>query len=740
MKKFFMLLLAASGFATISNAQNSCATDAVYQRLKQQHPEITAFEQQLDNAIKDGMQHVNLEKFAKLTSGPDTTIYDIPIVIHVIHDYGNEYLNDDDIFTAVSNWATIYRGENSDTSDVIAPFKKYVGNPRIRLHLATIDPNGNPTKGITHHQSYLSYDAGDQSKLDQWSPSSYINIWFINQFSGAEAGAAAYAYYPSAAAYMPYYDGVIGLYSYLNYDKAIPHEIGHVLNLEHPWGNTNAPNVACGDDEVDDTPPTMGHLPTGCTPASLYDVTCATGYYKTYKNISGIDSVVDYPDTTNSQNIMDYTYCQRMFTKGQVERMRLALTNSIAGRSTLYSPANLAKTGALAPMPDLAPIADFSVERGTPYTTDRAFFMCAGDGTQFTFKNRSWNDTITSVSWTFSNDATVPTSSNMNTVNTQFSTPGWVTVSLTATGNNTGSSTTTNTQAVYVADNTSLPAGSVQEFATTADMAKWPMFNYYNNQFKWDWYSGAGYGDGACVRYRSYDDRTSPANKTGTPVGDYDDIVSPAYDLTSVVGTGGEVNLNFYTSGSYKMGTGSSQDSMQILVSTSCGHVWKSITTLKGSDLLNNSSQSSEFIPTSASQWKAQTINIPVAYRSNKVFFKFRYWPGSNGNNLYMDKIQVSPYTTEVNEVFSTPGGIEIYPNPSKGDCKLVFTTASDGRANYIIRDVTGKTIYQKDGNYTPNAHVEEALSARIFPSSGIYFVTVTIANKTITEKLMINN
>ena len=501
MKKFFLLLLAASGFAASGNAQSPCATDGVYQRLKQQHPEIATFETQLDAAIKNGLQHVAFEKFAKTTSGPDTAIYDIPIVVHVIHDYGAEYLSDDDIYAAASYWATIYRGENSDTSDVIAPFKKYVGNPRIRLHLATIDPNGNPTKGITHHQSYLAYDASDQSKLDQWPPNSYINIWFINQFTGAESGAAAYAYYPSAAAYMPYYDGVIGLYSYLNYDKAIPHEIGHVLNLKHPWGDTNQPGVSCGDDDVDDTPPTMGHMPTGCTAASLYDVTCATGYSKTYKNVSGLDSVVDYPDTTNSQNIMDYTYCQRMFTKGQVERMRLALTNSMAGRSNLYSAANLAKTGALAPMPDLAPIADFSIEKGYPFTVDRAYFLCAGDGTQFTFKNRSWNDTITNVSWTLSNGATTPTSTSMTMVTSQFTTPGWVTVSLTATGNNTGSNTITNTQAVFVADNSTLAPGAVQNFTTAADLAKWPIFNYYNNQFKWDWYSGAGYNDGACVRY-----------------------------------------------------------------------------------------------------------------------------------------------------------------------------------------------------------------------------------------------
>ncbi|RYY12665.1 MAG: hypothetical protein EOO04_33225, partial [Chitinophagaceae bacterium] len=440
------LLLIAGLLSISSRAQLACGTDDKYQQLKAAHPEIGALEQKLEAEIRDKVSKLDLRKFAKTTGANDTTYYDVPIVIHLVHDYGTEYVSDDAIFDAVSNWSEVFLASNPDTASVIAPFKPYIGNARIRLRLATKDPNGNPTKGITRRRSYLSANAGDQAKLDGWPNNSYINIWFVNTFSGSHSGAAAYAYYPSSGQWMPYYDGIIGLTTYLNYDKAIPHEIGHVLNLQHTWGNTNAPNVACGDDQVADTPPTKGHLTTGCTAASIYDVTCATGYVVNTPN-----GIIDYPDTTNAQNVMDYTYCQKMFTHGQVDRMHASLNSSVAGRNNLFNPANLVSTGALEARPDLLPIPEFSVEKAA-FSTERSYFLTAGNAAKFVFRNRSWNDTITNVDWTFSNGADISSISSMGTINNQFSQPGWVTVTMTATGNNSGTATLTDDRAVYVAD------------------------------------------------------------------------------------------------------------------------------------------------------------------------------------------------------------------------------------------------------------------------------------------------
>ncbi|MBA3827301.1 MAG: T9SS type A sorting domain-containing protein [Taibaiella sp.] len=753
MNRNIYFLILVSLFAGVKGyAQLTCGTDRDYQQLRLQYPAIAALDAQLEKDIKNGMKDLELSRFAR-TTGADTTIYDIPIVVHILHDYGPENISDTVIYDAVNDWNIVYQKQNYDTSDVIAPFKKYVGNARCRFHLATIDPNGNPTKGITRLQTYYTNASNDRGKIGSWPHDKYVNIWFVSSFGGELTGAAAYARYPAIGGIMPYYDGVMSLYSYINYSKTIPHELGHVFNLIHVFGNTNSPAVACGDDSVDDTPPTLGHIPVGCTTAALYDTTCARNYFKIYHAVSGLDSVVDYPDTVNAQNIMDYTYCSRMFTIGQVQRMRLALQDTIGGRSNLHTAANLVLTGALDPYPDLRPVADFSVQKGVgSFTADkRSVFMCMNNIQLFNFRNESWNDTITGVQWMFSNSATTSTSSSLTSVTNRFSQPGWATVTLIATGNHSGNDTISK-RAVYVADTTTIqPSGFLQTFNIAADTNKWPMFNYYNNQFKWEWFSGAGYDDNSSLRYHSYDNRTGYTSKTGWAMGDYDDIFTPAFDISA--NSTAQLKLNFYTAGAYDYRNDSvfiypvfaqnldstANDSLEIFISTNCGANFSRIAILKNDDLLNNGRQNLEFLPTLPSQWVARTINIPPAYHTNQAFFRLRYWPMHNSNNLYLDKLQITPYTTEVNEIAIHPNVIKVYPNPTSGDCHVAFRAGADGHVSYSITDVTGKSFYNTDVTYSPHGLVDKVFAKQVFPAPGLYFITVRMTDNMSTQKIIIN-
>src|ERR1019366_6396928 len=92
----------------------------------------------------------------------------------------------------------------------------------------------------------------------------------------------------------------------------------------------------------------------------LYDTICATNYFKIYTDINGNDSLVNYPDTANEQNIMNFASCKKMYTIGQVVRMRGALNSDVGGRNNLWDSTNLVHTGALAPRWDLKPIPEFS--------------------------------------------------------------------------------------------------------------------------------------------------------------------------------------------------------------------------------------------------------------------------------------------------------------------------------------------------------------------------------------------
>ena len=211
----------------------------------------------------------------------------------------------------------------------------------IEFRLAQIDPEGNCTDGITYHQSVLTYEGGENVKDDTyWNNDMYMNVWVVADL--ASEGTAAYAYYPGSAP--DNHEGIIcdddyfgttGTASNSNWSRhTMPHEVGHYLNLAHPWGSSNSPGDADDDDDgvpdnclidddVDDTPLTFGVENSNCP---LTQVSC--------------NDTLD-----NVQNIMDYSNCALMFTNGQKDRAHAALNSSSGGRNLLWQEDNLWNTG-----------------------------------------------------------------------------------------------------------------------------------------------------------------------------------------------------------------------------------------------------------------------------------------------------------------------------------------------------------------------------------------------------------
>ncbi len=778
MFKKAILFAGALSVCSVANAQMKCGTDEVYNRLKALNPQIAVTEAQQEQFIYDRvMVHPQGTAGASMrgTAGPDlTTIYDIPVVFHVIHNYGPEYVSDNQIYDEIAYINRAYSRTSSDTVGLVPPYNgnipgtnvKYVGKGNIRFHLATIDPEGKPTTGIVRYYSYLSNNAGDEAKADPWPANRYVNIYLINRFSGSHAGAAAYAYPPSSAAGNPYADGVIGFYDYLGHDNTYAHELGHVFDLQHTWGNTNEPEVACGDDGVDDTPPTRGHNPHAggsnmdafClrdqapSTSAIWDTTCSKGYSRSYnaaqlEALYGISATstttIDYPDTTNSQNIMDYTYCSKMFTYGQVLRMRAALNSTIAGRNNLWQLSNLTTTGALLPTPDLAPIADFNPNR---------VFTCAnttGTNGQVSFTNRSWRDTVTSNSWTFTN-ANPATSTTANPANVLFTQIGWADVSLTATSN-AGSGSVTKVHAVYAADPTPVSAsGYFQEFDGD-DTAMYPIFNYYNqNNYKWELYDGRGYFDQKCIRFKNYDPRTTYANNTitQTPGGLFADFFTRGFDLTASQFSSRGI-LSFYTAGAYRTTRSDRMnDTLEISYSTNCGASWVRLGVI-GKSGIATKYEANEFTPGVIDDWKLQGLNLPAGAKTSKTFFRFRYKPGvdntaqsstygiGTGNHFYLDRINITSNALGVNTAELAARGVTLAPNPTNGAATVTIKGGDRSTATVVVTDIAGKVVYRTEVKLNDQATSVE-IPAEPISVKGMYLVQVVSNGNATTQKLVV--
>lgn len=254
----------------------------------------------------------------------------IPVVFHVLHLDGPENISDAQINDALAALNEAYHMPADDTLGIFPGNSVVTADAQVAFCLATIDPQGGPTSGIDRIHSELTNDGSDPSaKLNLWPRASYLNIWVVRS-SGSTWG---YALHPVDADALPEEDGVVIAHNYCggigtsqaSLRHTLTHEVGHYLDLLHPWEiPTGFGN--CGDDLVSDTP---------ITSPGIY---CPTDI-----------SVCAPPTIEHLPNFMNFYACQRMFTAGQTDRIQACLNSPLAERNKLWTEANIAATGACLP-------------------------------------------------------------------------------------------------------------------------------------------------------------------------------------------------------------------------------------------------------------------------------------------------------------------------------------------------------------------------------------------------------
>ncbi len=308
MRNLFILLLLS--LPLLNKAQNRCGTEAHTLELIEKYPEYSIAKTKVSDQTKKWInEHPNYS---------EKTIITIPVVVHVVWNTSTDNISDAQILSQIDILNNDFRRTNADAINPNGQaWWGIAADCEIEFCLATTDPNGNPTTGITRTQTNeTSFSMqGDPVKspssggISAWSNNHYLNIW-VCDLSG---GILGYATPPTN--WIGSTDGVVIGYKYFGntgtaqspYHKGrtATHEIGHWLNLEHIWGWGS-----CGDDEVSDTPKqeTENYF---CPSSPLHPNSCNT----------------TNPDGDMFMNYMDYTNdaCMNLFTTGQKERMIAAI-------------------------------------------------------------------------------------------------------------------------------------------------------------------------------------------------------------------------------------------------------------------------------------------------------------------------------------------------------------------------------------------------------------------------------
>jgi hypothetical protein len=196
MKNF--LVTATLLYTFVSGFSQKCLTDYYYEQYKKAHPELQA---QYD-------KFTHIEDYAPMQKTNAVRI--IPVVFHVIHEYGVENISKAQIQDEINILNEDYRKKNADTVNTRAPFKPYASDCQYEFRLAQIDPNGNCTEGIDRIYSPLTNDATDAVKAVSWWPNTkYLNIWVVKSIdnTGGTGYILGYAQFPGVGAAST--DGII---------------------------------------------------------------------------------------------------------------------------------------------------------------------------------------------------------------------------------------------------------------------------------------------------------------------------------------------------------------------------------------------------------------------------------------------------------------------------------------------------------------------------------------------------
>ena len=244
----------------------------------------------------------------------------IPVVVHVVYPTEAENISDEQIHSQIDALNRDFNALNDNLDQVHPDFQNRIADVGFNFCLATINPDGQLTNGITRtatdednvfirsqNNIYHSADGGK----DAWDTKSYLNIW-VTRLAPNVAGFAS-----KPAENSPDEDGVVISTDFFGQlGTALPnfqlgrtgtHEVAHYFNIFHAWAFSNSCEH---NDFVSDTPNQESPY-FGCP--AIDQTSCGT------RDI-----------TNNFMNLSDDA-CLAMFTQGQAMRMQAALIGAISG-------------------------------------------------------------------------------------------------------------------------------------------------------------------------------------------------------------------------------------------------------------------------------------------------------------------------------------------------------------------------------------------------------------------------
>lgn len=702
---FILILL----YAIPTWAQRQCGTEIGMQQFISANPAFQKIRERNELRIQAMTRSIHQASALSKTIYPVVTI---PVVVHIVHRTPS-LITDAQVQSQIDVLNQDYTASAADIAGLPSAWQSVLGNAGIRFCLAQRTPDGNPTNGIdrvtTTRTSFTITNSATAVKhastggADTWDSNNYLNIWVCN-LTDSYLGIATFPEGYSAEeqgiviAYTAFGTGGTAAAPY-NKGRTAVHEIGHFFNLRHIWGDESACAV---DDGIDDTP-LQGTYTTGCPSFPKLD------------DCSKVSPGIMF------NNFMDYTddACMLLFTSQQVDRMRLALSES---RPTLLTsnactPLNLLNNDAQI-LDVLSPVGQLCENSIAPAVI---------------LKNQGLN-TLTSVKIHYqTGDEEVVKTYN------------W-TGSLSALKTETVQleSSTTSAGAHLLKAYTSLPNGIADE--DTSNDTAWTTFQYYADEvfpfsegFEGNTFPPAGW------EIKNYDNSytwelTGAASKSGNKsivirnlaynVNEgVDDILTPTFDPTGK----DSVFLFFDVAAAAYSSVQSDNhlwDSLQVFTTSDCGLTFDNFYNKGGANMLTRlEPTTTEFIPT-ATEWRRDSINLTPIINKGRFRVVFRNISNAE-NNVYLDNINI---VTRSTMPYLKDKGMTLGPVPVTSQLFITFLHPPADLDFIAIYNATGQQVAKQPGSAINGSN--RFIFDLVNEPNGIYFVRLIYRNNAKTIKI----
>ncbi len=207
-----------------------------------------------------------------------------------------------------------------------------------------------------------------------------------------------------------------------------------------------------------------------------------------------------------------------------------------------------------------------------------------------------------------------------------------------------------------------------------------------------------------------------------------DNLYLPVVNLTWAVS--GSTTLEFDVA--YAQYT-TENDRLKVNVSMNCGSTWINVYDKMGTTLMTSAAQTTAFTPSSASQWRHETVSLESYVGSSSVAFQFN-GISNYGNNCYVDNINIVDGTTGIKIPLSF-GSIAVYPNPNKGTFMVNTTAQKMQNVTISITNILGEVVKPVDIKNTSSGIYQVDITNQ---PAGNYFVKIANEEGSITKRVSV--